>query len=392
MLGTEAARFVELPPRLAQRARLGFTVVSAADDTREIDLNADVEPIRGFVLPNHLDQALAVYDRTGRYLGELRIIDGLDGNQRVFWDQAPLAPFATLDALAVQHRHLGGFLSGLQSKGTDVFQAFMAAIDETLWTVDPRGERYDQNLVVLMGRPLALVRARLRFELDRSPLADPAWPWTFAPSSPLFTGYEFPVGLGNQDDRRDGLLGYFRDEDYDQFYAVHDPDPGDVQSGGVPYVKQIGEGSYLGLRFDGSAQFVTLLVDPRGSVQARTGLLPTKTLELSARDLDAALGAMEVTFRTGPLLTSEQLVDSNQAGAGGVGTTGQQQTPSLLMPIPTEKDGTWSWVELAGAVPNEVSIASIDARARFPTRAPTLREGLLRLVGATRDEQSPPSP
>src|SRR6185503_9352041 len=54
-VGPDAARlWLELPPRLAQPARLDFTWLSADNDAVAVEFQADTSPICGWLLPNHL--------------------------------------------------------------------------------------------------------------------------------------------------------------------------------------------------------------------------------------------------------------------------------------------------------------------------------------------------
>ena len=73
---------------------------------------------------------------------------------------------------------------------------------------------------VLIGRPLAMVRARLQFLLDGLPDADPSWQYTFAPATPDITSYQFAIELGNIARLNDGLIGYFVGDEYGTFNVV----------------------------------------------------------------------------------------------------------------------------------------------------------------------------
>ncbi len=67
-----------------------------------------------------------------------------------------------------------------------------------------------------------------------------------------------------------------------------------------------------------------MLVDPRGTVHATTGVLPTKVLDIPDAQFMAALHNIEVTFLTAPLLTQPGTVEVN---------------------LPTEPGYAWSWKE-----------------------------------------------
>jgi hypothetical protein len=109
-----------------------------------------------------------------------------------------------------------------------------------------------------------------------------------------------------------------------------------------------------------------MLVDPRGTVNATTGILPTEELTLPAVFYQDAIAKLEIYFRTGPLLVDAEAV---------------------RMPRPTEQQGTWSWIQKnePGNMPASWEadpIAKSDDQARFPAEPLQLRDGWLKLTGA----------
>ena len=177
--------------------------------------------------------------------------------------------------------------------------------------------------------------------------------------------------LGNQELRDDGVVGYFTDGDYEEFNAVHLPD--EMQPASPPYVKLVGPGNYLDLKFrptrstspeespfdPSDSVYVTLLVDPNGVINAVTGLLPDLVVELPADLVKSALDRMIVTFRTGPLLLDPEAV---------------------RLPMPAETKGVWSWIQPAGTEAGDWQtdpVSPAQATARLSERAVVLREGWL---------------
>jgi hypothetical protein len=378
VLEQEPYRFIELSPRILQPARLNFDFVSATDDSKIISLHSDANPVCAWVLPNHIDRALACYDPTGAYLGELRVITNDQAQRTVYWDFAPNSPYTSLDDLAKLFPHLVEMLNGLISKGPDAFNNFFQAIDETLWVIDPLGSRDDQNLSVLVGRPLALTRCRLKYQLDGPPVTDPSWQYTFTDYTPEVTQYVFPVRLGELRLRNDGLIGYFSGSDYSRFNCVHLPSGGSVVPVSPPYIVQIGVGNFIDLTFDdGSSSYVTMLIDPRASVHATTAILPITLLNLPAKFTEPALRNMDVHFRMGPVLSTTITVKSE----------GVADTVSVLIPQPSEKNGTWSWMEPDGTVNwNVYPIQPTSSDASFSNVPSRLRSGMLKLSGAMKQK------
>lgn len=470
-------RLIKMPPRSGLAGRLDFRFVSAPDNNNggiprdtDIDLVAGASPVAGWVLPNHLDNGLLVYDAEGTSLGELVLSrTGTTPSTTVRWFPVPMAETPIVDPLdpvtGIPNQYLRGFVAGLlnfdPNKRGDAFANFLQAVDETLWAVDPLGGRSDQNLSVLVGRPLALVRSRLKLLTDGPPIADQSTVYTipyvftisaadsdggsfsfpmtvnlaetgrFEPGSTVkvsgspgndgvyhiirtafdgsstftvfveeaipngtaggnlaarppeggLTNTPFTLRLGRSDLYDDGLIGYYVGDDYSKCYNVHALD--DFTPTG--YLCPVGQngGNYLSVSYyaestqggppdtpplaaDPHSIFVTMLVDPRGTVNATTGILPTEELTLPAEFYQDAIAKLEIYFRTGPLL-----VDAD----------------AIRMPRPTEQQGTWSWIQKND--PSNVPasweadpITKDNDQASFPAQPLQLRDGWLKLTGA----------
>jgi hypothetical protein len=307
------------------------------------------------------------YDAQGQALGEMSIALAADDQTTVCWADAPGSPYSGLDEINAKIKHFGPFLYNLEKQGPATFAAFLKAIDETLWTTLPLRAAFDEELAALIGRPLALVRAHLQFELNGPPYPDPSWQYTFSPATPAVTGYQFAIELGNVAQLEDGLIGYFRGDDYTRFNVA-------FNSGATAgtYLHPIGvNNNYIYLPFDGkSAEYVSMLVDPRAAVHARTGILPTLALAQAPQWTTAALAAMNVTFRVDGILT-----DSHTATLSEAPTT-------ILLPVPHEKHGIWTWVENDEGNWQHYATAPNDTTARLANVLPVLRRGLLQLSAA----------
>ncbi len=349
-------RFIQLTPRLLQGARLNFDFVDSQDDTKLINLEPDVNPIIAWILPNHLDQSLNFYDNSGKSLGTLRVMTDSSETRALHWEDK-LGGESEIPDIA----HLKELLTNLKNCGESAFRDFYQAIDETLWTTDPLGNRSDQNLSVLIGRPLALIRARLKYQLNGPPLQDPSWPSLYNPqeSDLMKMPYQFDIKLGEQELHNDGLIGYYLGHKYDQFNAVN------TSSYKTDYIKPIKHENFIPLSFkEDNEAFVTMLVDPRAAVHATTEFLPIVQLTLPSA-FQKALSAIEVSFHSGPLLSLLK-----QA---------QDQT-TIFIPVPAEKNGTWSWIPSGvGDEGNSYSISPLPVEATLSYDSPALRTGLLNL-------------
>jgi hypothetical protein len=366
----EPERFVQLPPRLLQPARLNL----------DFQLKENGSPIIGWILPNHLDSGIAVYGPDGSALGTLRLGVDAAGVPVATWDAAPHSSWPMLPDPSEDLPDFQNFVATLRSQGAAALREFLKSVDESLWTVDPLGGPTDSFLSILIGRPLAAVSATLSFELLADPLRDVNWPYTFSPPSPLFLGYKFPVRLGDLGYRQDGLIGYFAGRDFTRFNCIHLPQSGPGDPPLSPYLKAIAPDNHVNIGFadrgPGPAANLVLLMDPRAGVHAQCGLLPVKQATLLPAWVDSALNAMVATFRTGPALVSQQPAaprDNGQAPGGEPAT-------ALLLPRFAQLRGDLTWLERNGDGDwSEMALAPIDGSARLAATAPTLREGLLKL-------------
>jgi hypothetical protein len=357
---------VQLPPALLQPAQLDFALVSGTEDNIVFGpANPGADPICGWVIPNHLDGSLMAYDSAGASLGEMSAGFAVSGQQEVCWSRSPDSQYATLEEIAAKIPNFGPFLLSLKGQSPATFAAFLKAIDDTLWTTVPTGASFDQSLAVLIGRPLAMVRARIRFLLDGDPIPDPSWQFTFDPATPEIKSYEFAIELGNIAQLDDGLIGYFVGKDYGRFNVV-------TESGAArgSYLKPIGlRNNYIYMPFDGkTSTLISMLVDPRAGVHATTSILPTGSVSLPPQFIQSALGEMDVTFRVNGILTDQQIPDIGRA--------------TILMPVPKEKTGEWTWLEDDQGTWSSYATAPNDATARLSNVAPVLRRGLLKLSAA----------
>jgi hypothetical protein len=357
-------RFVQLPPRLLQPARLAAGFVSPTDDTVVLPPDGPANPICAWIVPSHLDAALACYDPGGAALGDLALTAGTTGGPQVSWVPAPGSGYPDLGSLRSTLPRLADFLGGIATAGPAAFADLLATIDATLWTIDPPGTGDETYLSVLTGRPLALVRAAVRGELSGPALTDPTWPGTFAPPAAAVLGYTFPVRLGDAALHGDGLVGCLS-ANSGTFLASYLP-----QGLSTSYITAIGPGTFASVGFaDAAPILLTLLVDPQAPVHLVSDVLPTTTLRVPQRAVTTALEAMATTVRLGPVLTDV------------LETSGTGQ-PSVLLPRPLDLNGTWSWAERAGSTALTYDVAPADAAARFPSTPAMLRTGRLQLTGA----------
>ena len=161
---------IVLPPRLSQPSRLLFRWLSADDDQVEMNTHPATTPICGWVLFNHVDDALMIYDAAGVPLASLNVrgalCRGAPGSQASF-----TRPCSEIFEHA--NPHLRDFVASIT--GREPLAELLSAIDRSVTTIDPANSKQDTGLSVLIGRPLAIVRASLSLDLAGLPALDQSW-------------------------------------------------------------------------------------------------------------------------------------------------------------------------------------------------------------------------
>lgn len=316
--GDDRGYNVLLAPRLAQPARLAFRFLSAELDDVEMNAHPATSPVCGWVLPNHLDQSLAIYGGDGCAYGSLR---AGQADETPVWFAAPGTASSIGD---IRNRHLREFAEGLKRYGHDEFDEFSRNIERILWTIEPQTHRQHDSLSVLMGRPLALVRISVSLQTKGLPAYnqnydaipdDPSGDFLAAMrSSNGFEKVRFPLRLGDVAVESDGVVGYFVGKDFTDFRIEDSTANLEICLADDPLV-------------------VTMLVDPRARIHATTGILPVKAIDVPPDQFAASLDAMELSFLVNPLL-------------------GHAEPGKVSLPLPAESDRPWSWIErIPGSYP-----------------------------------------
>jgi hypothetical protein len=402
---TLKGRFVQLPPRLLQPGRLRFDFLSEHDDAKLVDLAANTTPVGAWIIPNYVDRSLLCYAPDGAALGELRLRLAPEGGgaTAVAWGPLPDSRVHSIDGLLPDRPRLHAFAASLVAAGPGAFLDLLSTVDRALSGIDPGNPYGDEVLGGLLGRPLALVRSGIGFELDGPPVLDPGWRYALdwraltdwrrrveegggrAPGEMAHLNYRWPIRLGNAGQLGDGLIGYFSEADYSTFYAVTSPDTPRPTG----YVHEISADNWPTLAADSTHRtHLTLLLDPLAAVHATTDLLPVTELSLPSRFTRNAMAAMKVALRLSPVLSTIRRVPIRESGGDGGGPP-SGFVDALALPHPTSPQGTWDWAELVvpdGPSPGEAeprwdhhAVVQIDQNARLDEDGPVIRTGFLRL-------------
>ena len=403
-----------LAPRLLRPARWQFRLVDAATavGTEGVEARVDqvepvlqVNPVAGFVMPDHLDESLELFGADGAPIGEL-LHEPVSGG--VMWEiaagrEGPADAGPHYGLSPAQHA-LGSFAAGLVAADAaarrgaplaadagpeSALSAMLRAIDTTLWTVDSFAALGSEHVAGLVGRPIAVVRAQLRLELqppDDVDLSDPERATEWAATENAVARYGFPVRIGELTRSDDGVLGFFVDDDYSRFRLVDKAIAGSAPEAGRsrgqlglyagtsglpattpidhPYIAGSDDADTLTLHV-GQTVTLTLFMHPAGKASLTSGLLPRKALALARDWVGRGLAAVAPSLRTGPVLVETDLDPEGQVRLPKVSVFG--------------KDQNFLWRDTPATWRTDAILAATQT-ALLPDAPAELREGWIRVA------------
>ncbi|MFI6517742.1 hypothetical protein ACIBF1_19450 [Spirillospora sp. NPDC050679] len=353
-----------LAPRFTAPARVTLRYVAADGRTdaagATVEADDTISPVAGFLMPDFVDGSAEFFDPAGGGLGRLRA----DGTGTTVWEDDPARPgrpgrLGADPADAIPHPALAGLASGVVAADRrggphdpTALSSLLKVIDTTWWTIDFTGEAGEEHLAMLLGHPVAVMRAELLVEVD-DPAADPA-----------LGGVPVEVALGALDRFEDGLVGYLAGDDPGTLRVVDPAVLEAARESGAPLADRYVTGDPLIAR-PGVPVPLTLLVAPNCQVHVRTGLLPAKAVGMRRSWVAGPLAGMTPTFRYGPVLADAE---------------------HRRLPLPADVHGTWTWLHRADPhtwAADEVTVlppgGAGAAEGSPPVRAPRVEEGWLRL-------------
>tara|TARA_R110002051_G_scaffold86498_2_gene152386 strand:- start:55304 stop:59338 length:4035 start_codon:yes stop_codon:yes gene_type:complete len=378
--------YAQFAPRIPQPARIKFRWLAAeVNDLTPITTNAvsSTSPICGWVVPNHLDGSLMIFNAKGGAQGAIQFIAGGAGTDNagiegLRWNAVPGSNAPLGSGPQLKNIYLQGFVeallkNGLENNTSAALQDIFNYLNESMEQVDPTGQRRSNNLSVLIGEPLALVRANIQLEAESAISEDPSFKVVDKFETYNYENVIFPAALGAKTLETDSLLGYF--------IGTPDPlNPSNVfKQMSLPYGEKasINSSSYLKqnktipLTLNKAADSVelTILTRPHGTVYIRTGHLPVKKVVVPQEGIVEALAAMELSFFIGPVLTNSQ---------------------QISIPLPADVPGSWSWEmqeEITQWQTTE-KIAGANVKGHFFKQPLQINEGYLNLNNALGDSLS----
>lgn len=337
---------IPLPMRLAQAARVNFRWLDANSNQDQMNSIRETAPICGWLMVNFLDQSIMVYNAAGKSLGAIEAEEDLSDNTQAKWRSAPGLAVES-QPTNIENPHLEQMVNYIRRQGKQFVIDFINSSDTIMDSIEPETFERQQALALLMGRPMALVRASLDLELKGVPALHQGWESFYRDrqdgdderETDLYTQVKFHIRLGVHNQFNDGLVGFWREEQIDNgddtlsYRYLEDTFhlnafQGDIPSlAGSDYkgpIQFLQDETPFAQSLDDSAEYVSLLIDPRAKVHVATGILPMKDIDIPDHQFLEAMQAIDVSFLTSPILSPPEKIHVH---------------------VPEHEGFDWCWVE-----------------------------------------------
>ncbi len=350
--GLSNRAMIDLTSRIVQPCRLSFRWLAAEqlveeESVMEMNNLPGTSPICGWVMGNHLDGSIMVFDAAGRSLGAIENENTTD-DTLAEWTPAPGLEGLELPE-NIENEQLRKMVDYFRRQKAEFVEQFLENSHKILQSIEPETFAQQQALALLMGRPLALVRAHIDLELYGVPAVNHSWESFYRDrqdnddyrETDQYTRVRFPIRLGAVAQLNDGLIGYWVEDELgnyrgDNFYinlmevdpTTPDPQPWELINPDLHDKFILLDDEQIpitqSLETDEPPVSVSMLLDPRAKVHAFSGILPAKSITIPSEQYLPAMQAIDITFLTAPVLT----------------TAGKIQVP-----LQDEPGFAWSWLE-----------------------------------------------
>lgn len=291
----DGKEYFVLAPRIIQPARIRFDWLSAnpLHKNRITDSDPATNPVCGWLLYNKLDHSISIFNSAGVELGEL-----LDTGVSVTFVPPP-----GKGILPIENESLQQLVNSIKGN-RNAFDGIINRIKKIALKVTPKVSQHQISMTLPVGNPVALVAARCVLELKNLPAQYQYWN-TKAISEKYFDKIAVKTYLGDENSNQDGLLGFFLNENYGSLNLPNSHIPLSIES---PVT-------------------LSLLMDPRMSIQLSCGILPAEKYVLPQHMILSSLQAINLRFLVAPLLTP---------------------ISSLELPLPKISGSKWNWTSMEG--------------------------------------------
>lgn len=364
-----------LKPRFTQPARLHFSFLDsdrnpAMGEPKDFKELARVHnlpessPVCGWLVPNYLDKDLLIFDKDGAALGAL--------NKGANWEKPPYKDDAPDAVEKIPNEHLKRVVHWLAGN-PDLLAAFLDSVQSAQDNMAPAQANIYQSQAILMGQPIAVLRAAVHFQLMGLPAINQSWNALVKDAcnsnayakrvNDNWTNVQIPFRLGEHHQLDDGLIGYWMENNAaatDEQVINTLVAPESTNGSSDSRIKTFGSGNNKqqeALSVN-KIKIATLLLDPRSGVHCTSGIVPTVNTRIEPDLFLPALQRLEMWFKLAAVL-QPVATPNNEA----------------LLNLPNIEDKEWHWFD---QFDGERSIAA-DETDGFLLTKNTLKEAYLTL-------------
>lgn len=363
-----------LYPRYIQPSKLNVRWLNKNSDDEECGRHAMETPICGWVVHNVMDDNLMFYNTEGELLGSVGLINDTPG-----FIQKPESTLQNISGLItseiIENNHLRNFTNHILRNDKAFFDNLLLVLTHAQEHTDPESFEQHPELSLLIGQPMALVRAKLDFKLFGEYARNQRgkdfqiemfnsqnntdYKYSDASFTDNFEKVEIPIRLGDYRQLNDGLIGYWDDSDNsteDVKGIFHTP-IGDLYTGSHVSIKSvlnpleiISLKSFLveHIKMEISQapaddpHYLTMLFDPRAQLNITTGVLPVKTIDIPSGLYKHALKNIRATFLMSPIITPKD---------------------KLQFPLPKAGENQWKWIYFDNKKPIKIPTAATISKS-----------------------------
>ena len=306
--------YIPLAPRMLQPSRLNFEWLNLNDEIVYQGTDNLDSPVFGWAVPNYLDNSLMIYDQTGNEVIVLQITIDISQEKGLSLNKAPFPGAGSIPSLAA-NKPLQGFIDAINS-GPVAAGLIDLALQVNL-NVTGTNALHNNSVALICGQPIALARCSVQIEQYGLAAFNQSWAQSGKENAGGIDTVKIPLLVGDFTKDKDGLIGYFLDND---------------TAGGLYTTANAPEFNYSQNTFFKNSQTnisisqgtikLTVLLDPAAGLHISTGILPVKFEQLFANQSKDILASLNIGFMAAPFIADK--VDPG-------------------VPVPSTINANWKW-------------------------------------------------
>ena len=320
------------PPRFMQAValRAHWLVASQATDINSEDksllhVNTNESPVAGWVVYNSFYKWLLIFNTAGEHVYSL-----VKDSEQVKKLNAPEEPAGSIDP------YLERFVNYLVERaGSDQFNGILETIKDALYQIDPEGDSENDQLNLLFGRPLALLRMFVSFELkgdylrrmDHAAFRKMLSEGRHEPTTAGYEKVEIPLRIGDYRKLNDGVVLCWQDPDRMESALEGEADWQFTHSSVALSEKKSHKVIHSHLSTQSlvdKPQRFGMLMDPRAEVHLCAGVVPMAIMRIPERYWKRTLQQLRYNLRLGPLMFPQD---------------------QIMLDLPASEGRSWAWLQ-----------------------------------------------